>query len=95
MAMAMGMKAPKKKGGRVKHIHISRAENGWTAHHEMEPMPVKRPGAPVPMYSPQQEGPNVFSGKKATKQMMDHVQQLATMGDQDADDTAEPAGQVA
>lgn len=71
---------------RVTHIRIHHAENGFTVHHEREPMPRTMGKMTSPMYEPDKE--HVFTDKQA---MLDHVggladQMGATQQEPDADD---------
>lgn len=94
MAKVTGV-MPKKKGAKkVVHFRGTRAGNGWTIHHEVEPDTTRKPGGGnMMMPDSQPKEPMVFSGPKANKQMLAHVAALANQGDEE--DTAEPmpAGQ--
>lgn len=81
MEAAPPVKSGKQKKRKVTHIHIRKAGNGYTVHHELEPMPRKAgPALGFGGYEPDPD-PNVFNDKQA---MLNHVSSLSDQmgGDQ-------------
>lgn len=75
--MATGNKPKSKETKRkVSHIRITKAANGHSVEHHLEP--VKSKGKAAMMHSYEEPpAPSVFSGAKAKEQMLDHVGKLA------------------
>lgn len=69
-AMASGKKAAKGGKRKVTHIRVTKAANGFTVHHELEPNKTRRPGGGMmPTYEADPK-PSVFENKDA---MLAHV----------------------
>jgi hypothetical protein len=75
MPSVSGHKSSKKPGKRrVTHIRVHKAANGFTVHHEMEPMKTRKPGGGLMSNYEPDPPPAVFNDKDA---MMAHVGGLA------------------
>jgi hypothetical protein len=86
MTIVHGAMKPKKEGTRkVKHFRVTKAKNGFVAHHELEPKKATGRDGMLGRYEPDPE-PNVFNDKAA---LMAHLGGLADrMGD--PDEASEP-----
>lgn len=87
MATAEGSRSKKPQKRKVTHIRIHKAANGFTVHHEKEPVKTRKAGgAMMPSYEPDPP-PSVFTDKQA---MLDHVGGLADqMGGPEQGEAAE------
>lgn len=75
--MATGNKPKSKETKRkVSHIRITKAANGHSVEHHLEPMKSGK-GKGAVMHYEEPPAPSVFSGAKAKEQMLDHVGKLA------------------
>lgn len=81
-----GSKTAKPKKRKVTHIRVHKAANGFTVHHELEPVPRKR-SMGFSGYEPDPK-PNVFENKQA---MLDHVGGLADQMGGDEPGAPEPS----
>lgn len=87
MKMVAEQKKSSPKKRRVTHVRFTKAANGFTAHHELEP-PKRKPGQLMAPggYEPDPK-PSVFTDKQA---LMDHLSGLADQMGGDEQGAPEP-----